>query len=59
MKKGRIALRQSRPRSRGRLGTIREHRHFMLDRAFDMVLAGKVAPGYITYRAKKYKEVAR
>ena len=59
MKKHRIPLRQSRTRSRARLGSVKEHRRFMLDRSIEMVLAGKVAPGYISYRAKKYKEVAR
>lgn len=59
MKNHRIALRQSGSRSRARRSTIKEHRRFMLDLALGLVLAGKVAPGYMSYRSKKYKEVAR
>lgn len=59
MKKHRIPLRQSGSRSRARLGPVKEHRRFMLDRAIGLVLTGRAQPGYITNRAKKYKEVAR
>lgn len=58
MKKHRRPLTRSGTRSRARFDMIREHRRVMLDRALELVLSGKEQPSYITYRAKKYKEVA-
>lgn len=38
---------------------IREHRRQQLDKALDLVLAGKAPPVYMTERAKKLKELRR
>lgn len=36
---------------------ILAHRQTQLQHAFDLVLAGKVLPDYITFRAKKLKQM--
>lgn len=46
-------------RTRIKKAHVREHRRQQLDKALDLVLAGKAPPAYMTERAKKLKELRR